>query len=54
MKKKSKGLSQLMAEKEVKPITTFLSASYFGFGFVFFVLEMREVGELVLHLLGLR
>lgn len=53
LKKKNAGLSQLMAEKQVRPITTFLSASYFGFGFVFFVLEMKEVGGLVLHLVGL-
>ena len=54
LKKKNKDLSQLMAHKETRPISTFISASYFGFGFIFFVLEMKEVGNLALHLIGLR
>ena len=54
IKKKNKGVSELMAHKETRPISTFISASYFGFGFVFFILEMKEVGHLALHLIGLK
>jgi len=49
LKRKSPSASQLISHPDLGPLHTFIAVSFFGFGFIFFVLEMAEVRALMLR-----
>lgn len=51
-KRKNASVKQLVDHKELAPLHTFIAASFFGFGFVFFFLQLDQVAALVLRLVG--
>jgi len=51
-KRTSPSVKALSTYKELRPVWTFLSFTFYGFGFVFFVLEVGQVWVLVRRVIG--
>ncbi len=52
LKRKNTSLKELINHKELKPLHTFVAFSFFGFGFIFFFLDMDGVVALVARLVN--